>query len=119
MSNDDRVAMNALYFATAESAGAACLPQENEDGVTIGEYKELIPSSLDQLCIPLPAWAYRAGPRETIFFNPKETRVASKQSMTLVHDCINKYIIWLFRIVNAYGYEFLNNSFVPLLGVQF
>lgn len=30
----------------------------------------------DRLCVPLPPWAMRAGPRETIYFNPAETRVA-------------------------------------------
>lgn len=30
----------------------------------------------DRLCVPLPPWAMRAGPRETIYFNPAETRIA-------------------------------------------
>ena len=36
---------------------------------------------MEQLCIPLPPYALRAGARETIYFNPLESKIASEQSV--------------------------------------
>jgi hypothetical protein len=33
-------------------------------------------AELEQVCVPLPPWAIRAGARETIYFNPAEVNVA-------------------------------------------
>lgn len=85
VSNDDRVALTALRFASPESAGASCLAvdSDTEGRVVFRErpiYDDVQPnqthSTLDQVCVPLPTWGYRAGAREMIYMNPKETRVA-------------------------------------------
>ena len=61
VSNDDRVALSALRYASAESIGAECLSGHDDP---------------DANCILLPNYAIRAGARETIFMNPIETKVA-------------------------------------------
>lgn len=87
MSNDDRVALTALRFASSASAGASCMAVDsdeesrmnNRDSSTDANYNSdllLQPMIDDEVCIPLPTWAYRAGARETIYMNPKETKVA-------------------------------------------
>lgn len=82
VSDDDRVALTALRFADANSMGASCMSDDSDS--------ESMPASLahalagaergetDQMCIPLPTWAFRAGARETIYLTPKETKVASE-----------------------------------------
>jgi hypothetical protein len=35
-----------------------------------------IEASMEQVCVPLPPWAIRAGARETIYFDPKATTAA-------------------------------------------
>ena len=40
------------------------------------EEEMFMEASMEQVCIPLPTWAYRAGARETIYMNPKEVKVA-------------------------------------------
>ncbi|KAI8113918.1 hypothetical protein M9434_002046 [Picochlorum sp. BPE23] len=61
VSNDDRVALSALRYASAESMGAECLSGHDDP---------------DANCVLLPNFAIRAGARETIFMNPNETKVA-------------------------------------------
>ena len=58
VSNDDRVAMSALRFASAESIGAECMTDDEEG------------------CMVLPQYAVRAGAREVIYMNPGMTKVA-------------------------------------------
>jgi 6-phosphofructokinase 1 len=57
VSDDDRVALSALRYASAESIGADCMSDEEE-------------------CMLLPGYAIRAGARETIFMNPGVTKIA-------------------------------------------
>jgi len=87
VSNDDRVALTALRFASSASAGASCMSADsdslsssnNGDSTDINNFDSnllLQPSIDDEVCIPLPSWAYRAGARETIYMNPMETKVA-------------------------------------------
>ena len=83
MSNDDRVALTALRFASASSAGAACMAFDSDQESQFHNFgdeasDQYMEASMEQLCIPLPTWAYRAGARETIYMNPKDTKVASK-----------------------------------------
>ncbi len=75
VSDEDRVALQSLKFASPESAGASCVDGEGEisNGNGPGNWLE---ASVESLCVPLPAWAMRAGARETIYFNPAETTVA-------------------------------------------
>ncbi|GAB4815012.1 hypothetical protein N2152v2_002058 [Parachlorella kessleri] len=72
VSNDDRVALNSLKFASPESAGATCTAG---NGATADE-PAWLEASMEQVCMPLPPWAVRAGARETIFWNPKDVHVA-------------------------------------------
>lgn len=79
VSNDDRVALSTLKFASGESAGADCFGiYESEEGDVSGlaSPAKFTDDEGPDLCVPLPPWAYRAGARETIFMNPAETRVA-------------------------------------------
>lgn len=71
MSDEDRVALSAIKFASAESAGAKCISAA--DG-----HNSWLEASMEQLCVPLPPWSLRAGARETIWFNPAEVNVASE-----------------------------------------
>lgn len=74
VSEDDRVALQSLKFASPESAGATCVdPEGSTNGNGAASWLE---ASVESLCVPLPAWAMRAGARETIYFNPAETTVA-------------------------------------------
>lgn len=86
VSNDDRVALTALRFASSASAGASCMAVDsdaesrmnNRDSTDTNYNSDLLlqPMIDDEVCIPLPTWAFRAGARETIYMNPKETKVA-------------------------------------------
>ena len=59
-----------MKFASGESAGASCLGGEP------GSDTDLFASGLDQVCVPLPPWALRAGARETIYHNPASATAA-------------------------------------------
>lgn len=68
------MALQSLKFASPESAGATCVdPEAPTNGNGNSTWLE---ASVESLCVPLPAWAMRAGARETIYFNPAETTVA-------------------------------------------
>lgn len=64
---DDRVAISSLKFASSSSLGAGCT-------FALDSSAEFADGS--HLCMPLPAWAIRAGARKTIYFDPQETKVA-------------------------------------------
>ena len=72
MSDDDRVALSSIKFASGESAGAGCASTMS------GNNSDWLEASMEQVCVPLPPWAIRAGARETIYFNPAEVKVASE-----------------------------------------
>lgn len=71
VSDEDKVALSAIKFASAESAGAKCI--SGGDG-----HSNWLEASMEQLCVPLPPWSLRAGARETIWFNPAEVNAASE-----------------------------------------
>lgn len=73
VSDDDRVALSSIKFASAESAGARCVASDDNGPPTWLE------ASMEQLCVPLPPWSLRAGARETIWFNPTEVNAASEE----------------------------------------
>ena len=60
VSDDDRVRLQALAFGSEQSAGASCVNGMSIDGV----------------CIPLPQWGLRSGPRETVYFDASDVKVA-------------------------------------------
>ena len=64
---DDRVAISSLKFASSSSLGAGCT-------FALDSSAEFPDGS--HICMPLPAWAVRAGARRTIYFNPRDTKVA-------------------------------------------
>lgn len=69
------MALSAIKFASAESAGAKCI--SGGDG-----HNSWLEASMEQLCVPLPPWSLRAGARETIWFNPSEVNAASESRDT-------------------------------------
>jgi hypothetical protein len=68
VSEGDRVALASLRFASAASIGATCAD------VADGSISDA--GNGDEVCVPLPTWAARAGARETIYFDPARTRAA-------------------------------------------
>lgn len=76
VSDEDRVALSAIKFASAESAGAKCI--SGGDG-----HNSWLEASMEQLCVPLPPWSLRAGARETIWFNPTEVNAAGERPRPL------------------------------------
>lgn len=72
VSDEDRVALSAIKFASGESAGAKCISSDDGNG------DRWLEASMEQLCVPLPPWGLRAGARETIWFNPAEVNAASE-----------------------------------------
>lgn len=112
MADEDRVALSAIKFASAESAGerlawqcselgamegrstasgyhvasdkspelpagAKCITTSDGEGSGSSTWLE---ASMEQLCVPLPPWAVRAGARETIYFDPKQVNAAGKST---------------------------------------
>eukprot|EP00197_Chlamydomonas_leiostraca_P002149 CAMPEP_0202858042 /NCGR_PEP_ID=MMETSP1391-20130828/732_1 /ASSEMBLY_ACC=CAM_ASM_000867 /TAXON_ID=1034604 /ORGANISM="Chlamydomonas leiostraca, Strain SAG 11-49" /LENGTH=533 /DNA_ID=CAMNT_0049536911 /DNA_START=71 /DNA_END=1672 /DNA_ORIENTATION=+ len=75
VSDEDRVALNSMKFASTESAGAASrvMGALSASGHTSGAVME---ASMEQLSIPLPPWAVRAGARSTIYFDPSQVTAA-------------------------------------------
>ena len=63
VSNRDRVAISSLFHGSSDSIGATC------GGASIFDAQE-------EICIPISAWAYRAGARKDIHFNPKTVKAA-------------------------------------------
>ncbi|GLC45531.1 hypothetical protein PLESTB_001203600 [Pleodorina starrii] len=72
VSDQDRVALNSMRFASAESAGAS--RTFNEAQATGGV--NVLEASMDQLNMTLPPWAIRAGARKDIFFDPQQVTAA-------------------------------------------
>ena len=100
--------MTALRFGSADSAGATCVAVDNDsDNMNIPRSwdrkgSKLLEASIDQLCIPLPTWAYRAGARETIFMNPKDTKIASKFYLIIIYHSYWQYAIIASISIGAY-----------------
>lgn len=69
VSDEDRVALSSIKFASGESAGAKCISSDDGNSTWLE-------ASMEQLCVPLPPWSLRAGARETIWFNPTEVNAA-------------------------------------------
>ena len=63
VSNRDRVAISSLFHGSSDSIGASC------GGASIYDAQE-------EICVPISAWAYRAGARKEVWFNPKTVRAA-------------------------------------------
>mmetsp|Transcript_40385 Transcript_40385/g.114330 ORF Transcript_40385/g.114330 Transcript_40385/m.114330 type:complete len:546 (-) Transcript_40385:420-2057(-) len=71
VSDDDRVALQSMKFASPKSSGATTAHFS-----TRGTSLNWLQSSLEQIDIPLPAFAMRAGARDTIYHNPATTTAA-------------------------------------------
>ena len=70
VSDDDRVALQSMKFGSATSAGASTVAYKTGSA---GSKQNWMQSSLEQMGVPLPTWAMRAGARETIYHNPATT----------------------------------------------
>lgn len=76
--------LNAIYFSS--SSPSADRVRCSAPVAGLGEKAGLVvpPTSsggeaeAEDVCIPLPTWGMRAGPRETIYFEPSLTRAASE-----------------------------------------
>ncbi len=77
VSDDDKVAISVLKYGSSESAGAQCHGIFDDEVTDIGIDGKLTDDEEQDLCVPLPPWALRAGARETIYMNPHDTVVAS------------------------------------------
>nr|QKY14905.1 6-phosphofructokinase 5 (PFK5) [Polytomella parva] len=64
----DKVALNSMKFASADSAGAA--------STSLGTNKNVLEVSLEQISVSLPPWAIRAGARQTIYYDPSQVTAA-------------------------------------------
>ena len=101
VSNDDRVALSALKFASRESAGAQCMGMYDPlEGRGSGSDEE-------NLCVPLPPWAYRAGARETIYMNQVETKVAGGL-------CMESELVVCLLVIESYMFliDFIQYLFI-------
>ena len=50
---------------------------------------------MEQVCMPLPPWAVRAGARETIYWNPKDVHVAGESSHSTSFLCLLSLLPWV------------------------
>lgn len=79
VSDQDRVALTAMRFGSPTSAGAAQFFTDFDlnDGTNgNGSHVNWMEASLEQLSAPLPPWAIRAGAREKIYHDPRNTTAA-------------------------------------------
>lgn len=80
VSDLDRVALNSMKFASPDSAGAgsrvigSALSGSNSHTGHNGA--GLLEASMEQLLIPLPPWAVRAGARREIYYDPTQVTAA-------------------------------------------
>ncbi|KAL6770454.1 PFK5A [Auxenochlorella protothecoides x Auxenochlorella symbiontica] len=108
VSDEDRVMLNAIYFSS--SSPSADRVRCSAPVAGLGEKAGLVvpPTSsggeaeAEDVCIPLPTWGMRAGPRETIYFEPSLTRAAI---VTVGGLCpgLNDVIQGLVRKLRDYG----------------
>ncbi len=79
--DEDRVALNSMRFASIHSAGATARFLLNSPAAATTHpdgSNGLMEASMEQLAVPLPPWAMRAGARREIFFNPAEVRAGER-----------------------------------------
>jgi hypothetical protein len=77
VSDGDRVALSSMKFASSDSTGASArFPGKAAGGPGVPAPAETsnsyMTASMDQMTIPLPPWAVRAGARREIYFDPKQ-----------------------------------------------
>lgn len=76
--------LNAIYFSSSStnahrvrcSAPVAGLGEKA--GLVVPSSSAAGEAEAEDVCIPLPTWGMRAGPRETIYFEPALVRAASE-----------------------------------------
>ena len=66
----DLCLLNTMRYESEASSGSSCV-----GGIF---------NSDDGTCVPLPPYALRSGPRETIYWEPKDVRTAPTLSPTLI-----------------------------------
>ncbi|KAH9321569.1 hypothetical protein KI387_016208, partial [Taxus chinensis] len=101
INNDDRALLKVIKYGTPSSAGAECI---------------------DPDCNFVEQWVYRAGPREEIYYNPREVKAAIVTCGGLcpgINDVIRQIVITLEiygvkKIVGiSYGYRGLFDERLP------
>jgi len=100
VSNRDRVAISSLFHGTSDSIGATC------GGASIFDAQE-------EVCIPISAWAYRAGARKDIHFNPKTVKAAIVTCGGLCPG-LNDVVRGIVQTLDQYGVKEGN-----ILGVRY
>mmetsp|Transcript_25298 Transcript_25298/g.60182 ORF Transcript_25298/g.60182 Transcript_25298/m.60182 type:complete len:455 (-) Transcript_25298:517-1881(-) len=110
VSDDDRVSLQSMKFASAKSAGAST--HMIAIGST-GHRTSWMQSSLEQINVPLPAFTMRAGARDTIFHNPASTTAAIVTCGGLCPG-LNDVVAGLVRKLEDYGVKEGN-----ILGVRY
>ena len=63
----DLCLLNTMRYESDASSGSSCV-----GGIFNVE---------DEICVPLPPYSIRSGPRETIYWNPKDSRTAPAQGL--------------------------------------
>ncbi|KAK9831834.1 hypothetical protein WJX81_000048 [Elliptochloris bilobata] len=101
VSDGDRVALQSMRFASPASAGATCFGTGMMTS-TAAEGAKLAINSVDQVCVPLPPWAIRAGARQDIYYNPAEVNVAIVTCGGLCPG-LNDVVQGLVRKLEDYG----------------
>ncbi|KAA6423820.1 MAG: phosphofructokinase family [Trebouxia sp. A1-2] len=104
-SDGDRVALQSMRFATPHSAGATCMTVgqlSTVQGNGNGALPKLADAADDQVCVPLPPWAVRAGARETIYHDPSTVNAAIVTCGGLCPG-LNDVVQGLVRKLEDYG----------------
>lgn len=76
VSDLDRVALNSMRFGSPSSAGATCMNIAAAPAGDASNGRNWMEGSSEQLCVPLPPWAVRAGARDEIYYDPKHVTAA-------------------------------------------
>eukprot|EP01018_Ginkgo_biloba_P005732 Gb_34276 [translate_table: standard] len=102
VNNDDRALLKVIKYATPSSSGAECI---------------------DPDCTFVDQWVHRAGPREEIYYNPKEVKAAIVTCGGLcpgLNDVIRQQIVITLEIYGvkdifgiSYGYRGLFDDKLP------
>ncbi|KAL3140014.1 hypothetical protein ABBQ38_004298 [Trebouxia sp. C0009 RCD-2024] len=105
-SDGDRVALQSMRFATPHSAGATCMTlgqlsriHNNDNGSKPPRSED---AADDQVCVPLPPWAIRAGAREEIYHDPSTVNAAIVTCGGLCPG-LNDVVQGLVRKLEDYG----------------
>ncbi|XRB06807.1 ATP-dependent 6-phosphofructokinase [Pycnococcus provasolii] len=101
-SDNDRIVIHSLEYASQESAGASC----GQGGIFLDE----------ETCMPIPKYALRSGPRKTIYHDPSTVRCAIVTCGGLCPG-LNDVVRQLVLSLEDYGVGEHNDS--TILGIYY